>query len=125
MYRFIHPDSPHELTLRMLFQPAGPSLFHRAAEADSHRGRVAALLHAASPTDLPLRLLFHPPGPSLFHRACEADSHRGLFAALLDDPDYETASLEKRLEERLRMAGDLVLLASVDGRRLEVSDRDR
>ena len=86
MYRFIHPDSPHELTLRMLFQPAGPSLFHRA---------------------------------------CEADSHRGLVAALLDDPDYETASLEKRLADRLRMAGDVVLLASVDGRRLDVSDRDR
>jgi hypothetical protein len=86
MYRFIHPDYPHELTLRMLFQPAGPGLFHRA---------------------------------------CEADSHRGLVAALLDDPDYETASLEKRLEQRLRMAGDLVLLASLDGRQLEVSDRDR
>ena len=86
MYRFIRPDSPPELTLRMLFQPAGPGLFHRA---------------------------------------CEADSYRGLVAALLDNADYETASLEQRLEERLRMAGDLLLLASVDGRRLEVSDRDR
>ena len=85
MYRFIRPDIPQELPLRMLFQPA-----------DS----------------------------GLFHRACEADSYRGLVAALLDDPDYETASLKKRLEQRLRMADDLVLLANVDGRKLEVSDRD-
>jgi hypothetical protein len=77
----------------------------------------------ASP-ELPLRMLFQPAGSGLFHRACEADSYRGLVAALLDDPDYETAMLQKRLEERLRIAGDLVLLAEVDGRKLEVSDRD-
>lgn len=86
MYRFIRPDTPPEMPLRMLFQPAA--------------------------------------GSGLFHRACEADSYRGLVAALLDDPDYETTSLKKRLEERLRMARDLVLIAEVDGRRLEVSDRD-
>ena len=85
MYRFIRPDVPQELPLRMLFQPA-----------DS----------------------------GLFNRACEADSYRGLVAALLDDPDYETASLSERLDRRVRMAEDLVLLAGVDGRRLEVSDRD-
>ena len=85
MYRFIRPDAQQELPLRMLFQPAGPGLFHRA---------------------------------------CEADSYRGLVAALLDDPDYETATLQKRLEERLRSASDLVLLADVGGRKLEVSDRD-
>jgi hypothetical protein len=85
MYRFIRPDAEQELPLRMLFQPAGPGLFHRA---------------------------------------CEADSYRGLVAALLDDPDYESANLQKRLEERLRIAGDLVLLADVEGRKLEVSDRD-
>jgi hypothetical protein len=85
MYRFIRPDTSQELPLRMLFQPAGDGLFHRA---------------------------------------CEADSFRGLVAALLDDPDYETAILEKRLEARLRIAADLVLLAEVHGRTLDVSDRD-
>jgi hypothetical protein len=85
MYRFIRPDTSPEMSLRMLFQPAGSGLFHRA---------------------------------------CEADSYRGLVAALLNDPDYETATLQKRLEERLRVAGELVLLAEVDSRRLEVSDRD-
>jgi hypothetical protein len=77
-----------------------------------------------STRELPFQMLFQPGGPGLFHRACEADSHRSLVAALLDDPDYETASLEKRLEERLRMAGELLLLANVDGRTLELSDHD-
>lgn len=86
MYRFIRPDTPAELPLAMLFQPAGAGLFHRA---------------------------------------CEADSYRGLVAAVLDDPEYETAAVEIRLERRLRMANDLELLATVEGRKLQVSDRDR
>lgn len=44
MYRHIRPDMPSELALRMLFQPLGDGLFHRACEADSFRGLVAALL---------------------------------------------------------------------------------
>ncbi len=44
MYRHIRPDTPSELALRMLFQPVGGGLFHRACEADSFRGLVAALL---------------------------------------------------------------------------------
>jgi hypothetical protein len=44
MYRHIRPDTPRELVLRMLFQPLGDGLFHRACEADSFRGLVAALL---------------------------------------------------------------------------------
>ena len=44
MYRNIRPDTPSELALRMLFQPLGDGLFHRACEADSFRGLVAALL---------------------------------------------------------------------------------
>jgi hypothetical protein len=44
MYRIIKPASAPELQLRMLFQPAGGELFHRAAEADSYRGLVAALI---------------------------------------------------------------------------------
>ena len=44
MYRHIQPDTPPELPLRMLFQPLGDGLFHRACEADGFRGLVAALL---------------------------------------------------------------------------------
>ena len=79
MYRFIRHDTPSELALRMLLQPAASGLFHRA---------------------------------------CEADSYRGLVAALLDDPTYETAAVADRLEQRIRMAGDLVLLSEVEGNHL-------
>ena len=82
------------------------------------------LIRPDTPQELPLRMLFQPAGPGLFHRACEADSYRSLVAALLDDPTYETASLSKRLDRRVRMAEDLVLIGKVDGRQLEVSDRD-
>ncbi len=85
MYRFIRPDTPSEPGLRMLLQPAALGVFHRA---------------------------------------CEADSYRGLVAALLDDPAYETAAVAHRLEQRLRMAGDLALLSEVEGNRLVASDRD-
>lgn len=45
MYRRLKPQSPRRLALRMLFQPAGgEGLFHRAREADSFRGLVAAIL---------------------------------------------------------------------------------
>src|SRR5207245_4574159 len=44
MYRRINPTSRQELPLRMLFQPLGNDTFHRACEADSFRGLVAALL---------------------------------------------------------------------------------
>ena len=44
MYRRINPTSPHELPMRMLFQPLGDGTFHRACEADSFRGLVAAVL---------------------------------------------------------------------------------
>jgi len=44
MYRHIRPDTPRELPLRMLFQPAGDGLFNRACEADSFRALVAAIL---------------------------------------------------------------------------------
>ena len=83
------------------------------------------LIRPDAPQELPLRMLFQPADPGLFHRACEADSYRGLVAALLDDPTYESASLSKRLDQRVRMAEDLVLIAKVDGRQLKVSDRDR
>jgi hypothetical protein len=44
MYRRINPTSRQELPMRMLFQPLGNGTFHRACEADSFRGLVAAML---------------------------------------------------------------------------------
>lgn len=44
MYRRITPSDEQQLPMRMLFQPAGDGLFHRAAEADSFAGLVAAIL---------------------------------------------------------------------------------
>jgi len=44
MYRRITPKDEKQLPLRMLFQPTGDGLFLRAAEADSFRGLVAAIL---------------------------------------------------------------------------------
>ncbi|MDQ6947416.1 MAG: hypothetical protein M3256_14385 [Actinomycetota bacterium] len=82
------------------------------------------LIRPDTPQELPLRMLFQPADSDLFHRACEADSYRCLVAALLDDPAYESASISKRLDRRVRMAEDLVLIAKVDGRQLEVLDRD-
>ena len=44
MYRRINPTSRQQLPMRMLFQPLGNGKFHRACEADSFRGLVAAML---------------------------------------------------------------------------------
>src|SRR5260370_17833708 len=44
MYRRINPTSRQELPMRMLFQPLGDGTFHRACEADSFRGLLAAML---------------------------------------------------------------------------------
>ena len=44
MYRRINPTSRRELPMRMLFQPLGDGTFHRACEADSFRGLLAAIL---------------------------------------------------------------------------------
>jgi hypothetical protein len=69
-------------------------------------------------------MLYQPTGQGLFHRACEADSYTALVAALLDDPGYEASSLDNRLQQRVRMADDLVLLGQLQGRKLHMSDRD-
>ena len=82
------------------------------------------LVHPEDPQELPMRMLFHPVGEGVYLKACEADSVRGLVAALLDDPAYEAADPQSRLAERLRLANDIALLAELDGRRLEISDRD-
>jgi hypothetical protein len=82
------------------------------------------LVHPGDPQELPMRMLFHSVGDGVYLNGCEADSVRGLVAALLDDPAYEAADPPSRLAERLRIANDIALLAELDGRRLEISDRE-
>src|SRR5262249_29884332 len=82
------------------------------------------LINPDSERQLAMRMLFQPAASGVFLRACEGDSWRALVAALLDDPEYETASAEDRLVERLRLADDVNLLAATDGRPLTVADRD-
>jgi hypothetical protein len=81
-------------------------------------------VNPASQRELPLRMLFQPTGDGLFLRACEADSFRALVAALSYDPSYERAGSDVRLINRLRLADDLVLIAAVTERRVEVADGD-
>jgi hypothetical protein len=59
MYRRINPASQQQLPMRMLFQPLGNGTFHRACEADSFRGLVAAMLDdpAYESGDVETRLL--------------------------------------------------------------------
>jgi hypothetical protein len=82
------------------------------------------LVQPGDPPELPMRILFHPVGDGVYLKACEADGVRGLVAALLNDPAYEAADPQSRLVERLRIANDIALLAELDGRRLEISDRE-
>jgi len=69
-------------------------------------------------------MLFQPAGGGAFFKACEADSWRGLVAALLDDRSYETADLETQVVNRLRLADDVLLLAELEDRKLQVADHD-
>jgi len=85
---------------------------------------VYRLVTPEMPQQLPLRMLFQPISAGVFFRACEADSFRGLVAALIGDPNYETATTEDRLLERLRVAHDSSFLAKFDGRQLVVGHHD-
>ena len=77
-----------------------------------------------APRELQFRMLFQPVGDGRFLRAVEADGFRGLVAAVIDDPSYELSEPETRLDHRLRLADDLILLGAVDGTVLTVGDRD-
>src|SRR5205814_5292761 len=93
--------------------------------AHSSEGRLMyRMVHPGDPQELLMRMLFHPVGDGVYLKACEADSVRGLVAALLDDPGYESADPQSRLTERLRIANDIALLAELEGRQLQISDRD-
>ena len=82
-------------------------------------------INAQSGQELPLRMLFQRAGDGVFYRACEADGYGGLVAAILDDPGYEMADIETRLEMRLRLATDVRFLAEVEGEQVVVGDTDR
>ena len=82
-------------------------------------------INPTSRQQLPMRMLFQPLGNGTFLKACEADSLRGLVAAMLDDPAYESGDVEARLENRLRLADELVLLARIENEpSLLIGDRD-
>ena len=70
-------------------------------------------------------MLFQPAGDGVFYRACEADGYRGLVAAILNDAGYQNAALADRLQSRMRMAEDLLLLSQLEHRHLRVTDRER
>ena len=78
----------------------------------------------SSEQQLPFRMLFQPARAGVFYRACEADGYRGLVAALLNDAEYENATVADRLQSRIRMAEDLVLLNEHEHRHLGVTDRE-
>jgi hypothetical protein len=82
------------------------------------------LVNPSDRQELSLRMLFHPVGEGVYLRACEADGFRGLVAALLDAPSYESADLQTRLVERLRLADDVMLLGQLQDRQVRVADRD-
>ena len=69
-------------------------------------------------------MLFQPAGEGVFYRACEANGYRGLVAALLNDAEYENATVADRLQSRIRMANDLVLLNELEHRYLHVTDHE-
>src|SRR6266568_5166839 len=81
-------------------------------------------INPTSQQELPIRMLFQPLGNGTFLRACEADSFRGLVAAMIDDPSYETGDVETRLQTRLRLADDVLLLAATQRQTVSIGDRD-
>src|SRR5258708_14233092 len=85
MYRRINPTSRQQLPMRMLFQPLGNGTFHRACEADSFRGLVAALLDEPDYelADVETRLVARLRLADEVRRLAEADRRQLPFA----DPD--------------------------------------
>ena len=95
-----------------------------AGEVQEVIAEVYRYVQPETPQGLPFRMLFQPAQGGAFYRACEADGYRGLVAALLDDPEYELASLGDRLQARIRMADDLVVISQLEDPPLRARDRD-
>jgi hypothetical protein len=104
MYRRINPTSRQELPMRMLFQPLGNGTFHRACEADSFRGLVAAMLDDPSyeTRDVETRLV---------NRLRLADEH-----VLLTQIDNEPSVLvgDRDADHTINVASDERFIRSLD-----------
>jgi hypothetical protein len=104
MYRRIHPASQQQLPMRMLFQPLGNGTFHRACEADSFRGLVAAMLDDAAyeSGDVETRLL---------NRLRLADE-LVLLARIENEPSVLIA--DKDADQTINVASDEPFIRSLD-----------
>ena len=104
MYRRINPASRQQLPMRMLFQPLSNGTFHRACEADSFRGLVAAMLDDAAYEggDVETRLL---------NRLWLADE-----LVLLARIENETSLLiaDKDADQTINVASDEPFIRSLD-----------
>ena len=104
MYRRINPASQQQLPMRMLFQPLGNGTFHRACEADSFRGLVAAMLDdpAYESGDVETRLL---------NRLRLADE-LVLLARIDNQPSVLIG--DKDADQTINVASDKPLIRSLD-----------
>ena len=115
MYRRIGPESEREMPLRMLFQPTGDGLFHRACEADGFRGLVAALIGdpGYETADLEARLVARL---RLAHdaRLLAEIEGRSLAIGDRDGPDTINVATDEKLIRTLHWAEFVSLEPSVD-----------
>src|SRR4029077_15098763 len=104
MYGQINPTSRQELPIRMLFQPLGNGTYHRACEADSFRGLVAAMLDdpAYESGDVETRLL---------NRLRLADE-LVLLARIESDPNVLIG--DKDADQTINVASDEPFIRSLD-----------
>jgi hypothetical protein len=115
MFRNIQPGSTPELELRMLFQPAGGELFHRAAEADSYRGLVAALVKdSAYETGTPLDRLTRRLQIAHEVALLGGIDDRPITVADRDDEDVINVSSDQSLISSLERVGYLSIREMAD-----------
>jgi len=112
MYRRINPTSRQELPMRMLFQPLGDGTFHRACEADSFRGLVAAMLD--DPTyesgDVETRLVYRLRLADELVLLARIENQPGM---LIGDKDADQ-TINVASDERFIRSLDRLSLASLD-----------
>ena len=112
MYRRINPTSRQELPMRMLFQPLGDGTFHRACEADSFRGLVAAMLDdpAYESGDVETRLLNRLRLADELVLLARIENQPGM---LIGDEDADR-TINVASDERFIRSLDRLSLASLD-----------
>ena len=104
MYRRINPTSRQELPIRMLFQPLGNGTYHRACEADSFRGLVAAMLDDPSyeTGDVETRLV----------NRLRLANELVLLARIVSDPSVLIG--DKAADQTINVASDERFIRSLD-----------